>query len=46
MAQIGRPSPWRLGVGVNLAQAITMAARDGATPNILHDERGEGDEVA
>ena len=28
------------------ARATTTAARDGATPNILHGERGEGGEVA
>ncbi|CAD6269316.1 unnamed protein product [Miscanthus lutarioriparius] len=43
---IGRPPPWWLGVGFDLAQATTMAAWDGTTLNVLHSERREGDEVA
>lgn len=38
--------PWRLGVGVDLAQATTTVVWDGTTPSVLHDERREGDEVA
>ena len=46
MAQIGRPPPWRLAVEVDLSRATTTAARGGATPSVLHGERGEGDEVS